>query len=435
MVEKRNLPPTTLVIFGISGDLAGRYILPALSALKAPRQLPKDFKILGLSRRQITEADVLADDTLKLKEHLSLRQMDMDDHLAYEELYKYLGNRGELVFYFSVPPPALLPILVRLGKAGFNKRNIKLLLEKPFGTDLGSAKDLIGQINKHFSEEQVYRIDHYLAKGMAQNIAVFLSSNALIRDVWNHKFIDYIEIVVAERIGIEGRADFYEQTGALRDIVQSHLLQLAALVLMEPCPDPFDFAELPKRRAKALAQLEAVGSSFRGQYQGYKEEASNPDSQVENFAAIELASNSSNWQDVQIYLATGKNLDQRLTQIRVNFKKSKESEANQLVIRIQPKEGIELDMWARSPGYDDKLEKRTLSFSYEQDFDGRLPDAYEQVLLDAMSSKSGLFASSDEVLETWRILQPIIESWQSGKVPLKTYRPGSSVEQVLAKDI
>ena len=435
MVEKRNLPPTTLVIFGISGDLAGRYILPALSALKAARQLPKDFKILGLSRRQITEADVLADDTLKLKEHLSLRQMDMDDHLAYEELNKYLGNSGQLVFYFAVPPPALLPILVRLGKAGFNKRNIKLLLEKPFGTDLGSAKDLIGQINKHFSEEQVYRIDHYLAKGMAQNIAVFLSSNALIRDVWNHKFIDYIEIVVAERIGIEGRADFYEQTGALRDIVQSHLLQLAALVLMEPCPDPFDFAELPKRRAKALAQLEAVGSSFRGQYQGYKEEASNPDSQVENFAAIELASNSSNWQDVQIYLATGKNLDQRLTQIRVNFKKSKESEANQLVIRIQPKEGIELDMWARSPGYDDKLEKRTLSFSYEQDFDGRLPDAYEQVLLDAMSSKSGLFASSDEVLETWRILQPIIESWQSGKVRLKTYRPGSSVEQVLAKDI
>jgi glucose-6-phosphate 1-dehydrogenase len=362
--------------------------------------------------------------------------MDYGQISQYQKLKQKIDQLGseQVIFYFAVPPQASLPIVDNLGKARINNRKIKLLMEKPFGTDLASAKEIVKRVDRYFKEEQVYRIDHYLAKEMAQNIAVFLGSNAIFRHVWSSEFIDFIEIVVAEKIGIEGRGSFYESTGAVRDIIQSHGLQLAALTLMEPCPQNFDFNDLPGRRLAALKQLhtnELNDSVVRAQYDGYKKEANNPASMTETFVALKLISDNPKWRDTPIYVATGKKLDQKLTQIRINFKQDNNSEPNTLVLRIQPREGIELDLWVKQPGYERRLQKKTLNFTYEQNFEDRLPNAYEQIIVDAIRGSQSLFASSGEVLESWRIIQPIFDYWEKSQPKLQTYKPGSSVEQIL----
>jgi glucose-6-phosphate 1-dehydrogenase len=432
----QSLPSTLLVIFGVSGDLSKRYLLPAMAEICQSSDIRAHMKILGVSRRQISKDEVLSNQTAGLAGQFSTLQFDYSEAAEYQKLKDYLKEHPakQVIFYFAVPPDAVPAMIENLGKAGLNHKSAKLLLEKPFGTDLASAKGLISQTAKHFSEEQVYRIDHYLAKTVAQNNSVFLSSNALFRRVWNKDFIEYIEIVVAEKIGLERRAAFYEQTGALRDIVQSHLLQLAALTLMDSSPDPFELGDLPKRRLAALKGLNVSPdfkkSVFRAQYQGYKADVGNPKSRTETFVALQLASMDPRWQGVPVYMATGKNLDQRLTQIRVNFKKTSAAQANTLILRIQPREGIELDLWVKKPGYQKELDKKTLSFSFEQSFD-RLPDAYEQVLVDAIRSDHSLFAGSGEVVESWRILQPVIDYWQSDKTKIPEYKPGSSIELIL----
>jgi glucose-6-phosphate 1-dehydrogenase len=434
----QTFPSTTLVIFGISGDLAGRYLLPALSEICQNQDIKTRLDILGLSRRDISKDDVLSKPITNLSDQLEIFKMDYEQDGEYKKLRTKLDSLGpdQIIFYFAVPPQAVLPIVSKLGRAGLNSPKYRLLMEKPFGIDLASAKQLVQQTQAYFKEQQIYRIDHYLAKEMAQNIAVFLGSNALFRHVWNKEHIEYIEIVVAEKIGIEGRGGFYEQTGSLRDMAQSHLLQLAALSLMEPCPHDFDFNELPNRRLQALKHLKVPQSKmnqavFRGQYAGYRQDVGNSMSNTETFVALQLESDAPRWQGVPIYLATGKKLDQKLTQIRINFKKDNQSEANMLILRIQPREGIELDLWVKQPGYERKLEKKILSFSYEQDFADRLPNAYEQILVDAIRGSHSLFASSDEVLESWRILQPVLDYWAKSKEKIKQYKPGSTVEQVL----
>ena len=434
--------PTILVIFGISGDLSRRYLLPALAELGEAGELGEQFRILGLSRRSLSVEEVLGEQQKNLVAQTELLQMDpsvatdypkLKDRLAAAEAsLGGLSGTPQVIYYFAVPPASVLPIIQHLGNASLNGPHAKLLLEKPFGTDQHSAQTLIDTIRERFPDEQVYRIDHYLAKEMAQNIVVFLGSNALIRDVWSNQFIDKIEVIVAEAIGIEGRAAFYEGMGALREIIQSHALQLAALTLMQPCSDIFDFDEIPMRRLAALKQLRLADqpAPVRAQYTGYRDEVSNPGSTTETFAALSLTSDDPRWADVPIRLITGKNLDQRLTEIRVHFKKNKDSEANQLCLRVQPKEAIELDLWVKPPGYERQLEKLPLHFAYGEHFD-RLPDAYEMVLLDAMRSNHSLFASSDEVLASWAILQPLLERWSAGAADLKTYSPGSPVAEVL----
>jgi glucose-6-phosphate 1-dehydrogenase len=431
------IPSTTLVIFGISGDLSRRYLLPALADICKSSNTESKINILGLSRRPISVDDVIEDKTKSLLPLLEVIQLEYDQSGAYRKLRQKLDelNSEQVIFYLAVPSEAVLPIVTNLGEAGLNTAKFRLLLEKPFGNDLASSEKLVSQTRKYFKEDQLYRIDHYLAKEMSQNIAVFLGSNALFRDVWRNDFIDYIEIVAAETIGIEGRVQLWESTGALRDFLQSHLLQLAALTLMEPCPHDFDFSDLPKRRLAALRLLELPAdlksSVFRAQYEGYRSEVNNPESTSETFVALQLNSKDPRWEGVPIYLACGKKLDQRLTQIRINFKKDNESEANMLVIRIQPKEGIELDLWVKQPGYDRRLQKKTLSFLYEQDFSDRLPNAYEQIIFDAIRERHSLFASSDEVLESWKILQPVLDHWKENNIDLSVYKSGSSVEQIL----
>lgn len=428
------LPAVNLVIFGISGDLSKRYLLPALSVLEQMNQLPADFKLFGLSRRNLAAADVLEPATERLAKHLQMIKMDMADLEDYKKLGQVLDERTRTIFYLSVPPAAVGQILKKLSAAGLNKKNAKLLLEKPFGYDLSSAQELIEQTRRCFAEEQIYRIDHYMAKAMAQNISVFLGSNALFRNIWSNNFIDSIEVVAAERIGIEGRADFYESTGALRDMLQNHLMHLAALTIMRPCSSFSEFEEMPERRLSALQKIKPAdpAKAVRGQYVGYRAEVGNDDSATETFAAVTLKSSDERWAGVPIRLVTGKNLNEKLTEIRVHFKQTDQSQANSLLLRIQPHEGVEIDLWAKKPGYERDLQHLPLSFDYSEGAN-RLPDAYEQVLVDALRSRASLFASSEEVLETWRILQPVLDNWADNDKDLKLYKPGSSLERILNK--
>jgi glucose-6-phosphate 1-dehydrogenase len=435
------LPPTILVIFGITGDLSHRYLLPALNEIAAAGKLPEDFKIIGVSRRPITAEGLFRENERNLALYGQPLQMDLDSTDSYNNLKNKIDEVGsnfksqpEIIYYLSVPPSGVLPIIRQLGEAGLNAPNTKLLLEKPFGTDLDSAQELIAETGEHFPESQVYRIDHYLAKEMAQNIVVFLGSNTLFRSVWSSEFIERIEIDAAEQISIEGRANFYDSTGALRDLVQSHLLQLAALTLMEPCSNIFDFEELPARRLNALKQLQADESHpfIRGQYEGYREETSNSQSTTETFASLIIKSKDPRWQGVPIRLATGKNLKEKLTEIRVYFKKNEEAEENLLALRIQPREAIVIQIWVKQPGYERRLQKIPHEFTYNTHFD-HLPDAYEQVLIDAMSSNHSLFASSDEVLQSWRILKPLQQKWHGNDNGLVIYKPGSTIEEVIKK--
>ena len=435
MANNTDLPPTTLVVFGVTGDLSHRYILPALAVLDKASRLPANFKLIGLSRRQINTKDVLQEKTKNLSKYLEIIHMDVASDADYQNLRKHLPAAAQTIFYLSVPPAAVLPILKRLSASGLNHGNTKLLLEKPFGYDLDSARELTNETKKCFSEDQVYRIDHYLAKEMAQNIAVFLGSNALFRDVWNNKFIESIDVIAAENIGIEGRAGFYESTGALRDFVQSHLLQLAALTLMRPCSSLFEFEDMPKRRLEALVSLKPADPQLatRAQYDTYRQEVTNPGSNVETFASVKLFSNDPRWKDVPITLTTGKKLNTKTTEVRVRFKKTDASQANTLVLRIQPEEGVEIDLWAKKTGYEQELRNLPLTFSYA-DGSERLPDAYEQVLVDAMRSRLSLFASSNEILETWRILNPLLQNWAMSDAKLGTYKAGSSIEQIVRGD-
>jgi glucose-6-phosphate 1-dehydrogenase len=432
------LPPTVLIIFGITGDLSHRYLLPALKQVEASEKLHKNFKIIGVSRRDISVDSLFRENERGLEKHTDVLQMDLESLESYNNLKKKISDVSagfsttpEVIYYLSVPPAAVLPIIRNLGESGLNPPNAKLLLEKPFGVDLESAKELISETQKHFPEKQVYRIDHYLAKEMAQNIVVFLGSNTLFRSVWNSLFIEKIEIEAAEKIGIEGRSNFYDSTGALRDLVQSHLLQLAALTLMEPCSNIFDFDELPLRRLKALQALKLkTEESVRGQYEGYENEVGNPGSVTETFVSLLVESTDSRWKGVPIRLTTGKNLKEKLTQICVHFKKTEATEENLLILRIQPNEAIVIQLWIKQPGYERKLQKIPHEFTYNKHFDN-LPDAYEQVLVDAMQSNHSLFASSDEVLESWRILQPVQSDWAMGSDVLIKYQPGSTINEIL----
>lgn len=439
--------PTILVIVGITGDLAKRKLLTAIERLGEAGHLPADFRIVGISRRSVSEAELLAGLPKKptgytfLARHLEMFQMDLKTLDEYRNLNRHLvkiersfAAPTQKLFYLSVPAQISLPIIKLLGEAGFGKQpGTKLLPEKPFGADLESARELITQIKHYFNESQVYRIDHYLAKAMAQNLLVFRRSNSLFKRTWNKDFIERVEIIAAEKIGIEGRSTFYEQTGALRDFVQSHLMQLAALTLME-LPPSQSWDEVPRGRLAALQALVPSNEepALRGQYRGYAQEVKNPDSQTETFVSLTLYSADPRWEGVPISLTTGKALDRKCTEIRIHYRQEDAGEANQLVLRIQPKEGIELALWSKRPGYGRELEPVQLDFDYGSEGDG-LPEAYEQVFLDAIRSDHTLFTSSEEVLASWQILEPVQHAWSmDGSGPV-IYEPGSKPSDVMGR--
>lgn len=436
--------PTTLIIIGISGDLAGRKLLPAIREIAKANILPDKFRVIGISRRDISIEDVMpaGGEQEYLRQVLELRKMDLDDSVAYTDLGKYLqnieksdGSTSQRLFYLAIPPKASQPVVELLGTSGLAKvPGTKLLLEKPFGTDMASAKELVSHIHGHFEEDQVYRIDHYLAKEMTQNLVVFRSGNSLFKRTWNKDFIESVNITMTEQIGIEGRGAFYEQTGALRDIVQSHLLQLAALTLME-LPSKEDWQSIPAKRLQALKQLlppaDPNTEVVRGQYRSYRDEVDNPKTVVETFVSLRLSSTDPVWEGVPITLTTGKALDKTSTQITISYKRDDAGEANTLILRIQPNEGVEVRLWAKQPGYEHKLRHLPLSFLYSEHFAG-LPEAYERVFIDAMRGDHSLFTSSDEVLESWRILKPIQDAWASSNGrDLIIYESRSNPEEII----
>lgn len=414
---------TKLLIFGITGDLSRRKLLPALDAIVKSNAIDQ-LEIIGVSRRQVEINQLLADHP-SLIDRTSIFTMDLAEASDYVRLKEAVSpsNSEQLLVYLSVPPSASTQIVDFMGQAGLNNSRVKILFEKPFGVDLESARDMIERTARFYQEDQLYRIDHYLAKEMAQNIVAFRGGNALFGNIWNNNFIESIEVIASEKIDIEGRGLFYEQTGALRDLVQGHLMQLLALTLMD-IPNEFDWKKLPELRLKALNQLKPADSdkAYRAQYEGYDEEVENPGSQTETFVSLQLESDQPRWIDVPIRLTTGKALDKKTTEVRIHLKKLHEAQQNTVVFRIQPNEGIDIELFTKRPGYDREFETRHLELTFPEDT--KLPDAYEQVLVDAARSKKSLFTSSDEVLRSWEILEPLQHAWDMDDAPLPKYSKG-----------
>ena len=425
---------TKLLIFGITGVLGTRKLLPALEQIISTGDF-EDLSVVGVSRHSVDTKDLFIKCKNKkfLDGKLSIFEMDLTKLEEYKKLQDFinLSNNEQLIIYLAVPPQAAPQIVEFLGETGINKSNVKILFEKPFGVDLTSAENLITKTSQHFKEGQTYRIDHYLAKEMAQNIVAFRSHNALFSDIWNNNFIESINITASEQIDIEGRAQFYEQTGALRDLLQGHMMQLLALTLMN-IPRNFDWDMMPSLRLEALKHLHLadIKKVMRAQYKGYRDEVNNSSSMVETFVSFVLTSHNPHWVGVPIRLTTGKALADYTTEIRIRLKKINGVDGNCLIFRIQPNEGVDIELFVKKPGYNREFETRNLSFNYPSGT--VLPNAYEQVIVDAILSEKSLFTSSGEVLQSWRILQPIRDMWANANYPLDLYDKGSSIVSILA---
>mgnify|MGYP004496627259 CR=1 FL=1 len=393
---------TLLVIFGVTGDLSGRKLLPALSHIIAddPRQ---DLSILGISRREVEIKQLVLDATnnQQLAERTGLHTMDLAELNDYTELKETVTAYGadQVLMYLAVPPGAAAQIVDLLGEAGINTPDIRLLFEKPFGYDLESARDFLERTVRYFQEEQIYRIDHYMAKEVSAEVIRLRRNAENHHHSWGSASIKAIEIVASERIGIEGRASFYEQTGALRDFIQGHLMQLLSLVLMKMSSD-FSDDDLPKRRLTALMSINVATTedALRAQYAGYQQEVENEGSTTETFASVLLRSNDENWEGVPLRLTTGKALDEKRSFIAVHYK----------------------------DGTTDTFEEGKVG-----DDAHRQLDAYERVLLESIAGRKALFTSGEEVLRSWEILTYIQQNWSMDDTPLRLYEKGSSAESII----
>jgi glucose-6-phosphate 1-dehydrogenase len=386
-----------------------------------------------------------------------------------EKIDKERGTRGNRLFYLAVAPDQFEPILKNLKEAGLNQAAegswARVIVEKPFGTDLASARELNRVVRNSFSEEQTYRIDHFLGKETAQNILVLRFANAIFEPLWNTRYIDHVQITAAETLGVEGRAGYYEGAGALRDMVQNHLLQLLCLIGMEP-PTDLRADSIRDEKVKVVRSLRRITGPeiainvVRGQYAGgaidgkpvvgYREEKNvDSKSMTETFVALRINIDDWRWADLPVYLRVGKRLPKSGTEISVHFKKApavlfnKESVAldqNVLVVRIQPDEGISLRMQAKIPGTSLRIEPVKMDFHYGTSFGKASPEAYERLLLDAMSGDATLFARRDEVEEAWAFIDPIEEAWRAKKdpPPLYFYPAGAwgpeEADELLARD-
>jgi glucose-6-phosphate 1-dehydrogenase len=454
------LDPTIIVIFGITGDLSKRYLLPALYHLIKNGLLNEQTRIVGVTRGTTTASELFekVEDTIKqkgetsdsqalavMKETTTMFQMDLDDPKGYDSLLEKLNSletdQGvcmNRLFYLSIPPNAYESVIELLGERKLTEScqhgeaTARLLVEKPFGYDLESAEKLIATTSKAFSEEQIFRIDHYMAKETVQNILTFRFQNPIFEALWNNQHISSITISAKEKIGVEGRAVFYEPMGALRDFIQSHLIQILGIVTME-MPQTLDSDPIHTNKQTVLEQVKPVDSqeidqrTLRGQYEGYRQEVKNEDSVTETYAEITVGIDNPRWQNVPITMLTGKALDERKTEVCVNFYGASGVDNNKLRFRIQPNEGIELDLITKKPGFDYDAQVTPMEFSYQKDFgDNSQPDAYERVLVDAVRGDHTLFATSEEVLASWRIVQPVLDAWSKSGDNLKAYKQGST---------
>lgn len=444
------------VIFGLTGDLAKRKLLPALYELAEMGLLSDNLRIVGITRKPTEIEDIIADirvslDTTnektldKLRSIVRIVRMDIGKEEEYEQLKNELdaienevGLCLNRLFYMAVPAQMFEPVVDGLGGYELNKgcqhrkAESRLLIEKPFGYDTDSAVTLIRRIEQVFSEEAIYRVDHYLAKETAQNILTFRMNNPVFKKVWNRDSIDHILITASEEISIEGRTNFYESTGAVRDLIQSHLLQLLALTTMEE-PTNKSANAIHASKLKLLQDVQPLqpnqvaSHTVRGQYDTYRQEVGNHNSHVETFAAIKLQINNNRWRDVPILLRTGKAMLEKVTEITLVFKTRGEASENRnmLTIRIQPNEGIVLSFLAKKPSLSDETETVQMEFCYKDSFAGKQPDAYERVLVDAIRGDKTLFTTDDEVLASWKILDAILQEWSKNGNSLVKYKTGS----------
>ncbi len=446
--------PIIFVIFGISGDLAHRKLLPALASLHANGHLPEQFQIIGVTRQDNYAIEHLADDvtpflseTMRNDEHLGTLlehvtivanpQSSVDDfrrlRSAIEPIVAAFGSDTLRLYYLSIPAQAFVRTVQLLGESGHNQRFgderelPRILVEKPFGYDSTSAQELIDGTAQVFRDSEVYRIDHYLAKETAQNILTFRFDNSLFDNSWNTEQISRIKIVAHETIDIEGRAHFYEQTGALRDIIQSHLLQLLALVMMEQ-PASLDSAAIHEQKLAFLRQVRSANpdQAIRGQYSSYRESTENPTSLTETFARLTLSVDSDLWRDTEIVLQTGKGLHEKTTHVEIEFRPADDTQTpNILYFRLAPREGVTIGLRAKRPGLTHATEPVAMSFYYDTSFEANVSEAYERVIVDAMRGDQSLFASSQEVMESWRIIQPALDRWSTDGTDLIPYELGT----------
>lgn len=438
------LKSSVMVIFGVTGDLSKRYLLPALYHLCKDGLLPEPFRIIGTSRQSLeldeflgqVELCVLEQDNVcdpvvlkRLRGMMELFRLDPGEPADYDALAKRLdaleteqGVCLSRLYYLSIPPQLYDMVVKNLGIAGLNTScrhgtaATRLLVEKPFGHDEHSAESLIDATAEVFSEEQTFRIDHYLAKETVQDIVLFRRKNTSLEARWNGREIEKIEITAYEQLGVEGRR-FYDRIGALRDLIQSHLWQLLGLITME-LPAEADSELIHRSKAAALESIgrlpgmHAADDSIRGQYTGYREEVGSPGSETETFAAVRFRHPGERWQGSEVVVATGKGLDAKRTEICVYFKGG-----DMVRFRIQPSPGIELSGGLKA--HTDFSDKAT-------PLNHPSPDAYERVLVDAMRGDHTLFASDEEILAAWRSLQPILDAWQHAVPPLVQYPKGSN---------
>jgi glucose-6-phosphate 1-dehydrogenase len=441
-MNSKDAPPSVIVIFGVTGDLSRKKLLPAMSQLAQDGALHAATKIVGVSRTATT-FDSPGSAPQDLSGRLQMFTMDVTHESEYDRLGALLdemdtaaGRPLQRLYYLSLPPMVALPIVRFLGLSGLNKpqkgaQKPHLLMEKPFGYDQASARELIDETALYFSEDQLFRIDHFLAKETVQNILTFRRHNPIFGAVWSAEYIERIEVVAFETKDIEGRANFYEQTGALRDLIQSHLLQILALVTME-LPEDLTNDQIHASKETLLQQIAAImpnevaGKSTRGQYAGYKNEVDNPRSIIETYADITVAINNNRWEGVEVVVATGKSLSEKSTRVDVFFKAAKGRASSILTFRLQPDEGIELDLLVKKPGFDNELQSADMEFSYTEHLKAdRQPEAYERVLVDAMRGDHTLFATSAEVLESWRIIDSVLHQWAKDDNGLKQYDKGA----------
>ncbi len=474
--SERSPDPCIVVIFGASGDLTKRKLLPALYHLEQAGNLPESFAVVGVARRPLGPTfaaemkegiesgggvDAAEDRLGPFVDRVRYHQMNFDDDAGYAglkdllaEMDERLGTRGNRLFYLATAPEYFSDIIRSLGEHKMaqpdelrpedRKRWVRLVVEKPFGHDLESAKTLNDEVNKVFHEDQVFRIDHYLGKETVQNILVFRFANGIFENVWNRNYIDHIEITAAETIGIEGRGPFYEKAGALRDVMQNHVMELLSFVAMEP-PVSFEASSVRAEKTKVYRAIKPIhfADTVRGQYgpgmvdgkavAGYREEDRVPPrSQTETYAALRVEIENWRWAGVPIYLRVGKRMAKRVTEITIQFRQPplllfKDSSgkcvegitSNVISMRIQPDEGIALRFEAKVPGPTMCISPVDMNFNYSEAFGVSSANGYERLLLDAMLGDGTLFAHRDGVEATWALMTPVLEYW--AKNPVKDF--------------
>jgi glucose-6-phosphate 1-dehydrogenase len=454
----------TFVIFGASGDLTSRKLIPALYLLNKRKRLPADTRIVGYSRSKFTSEawrEDLAKTTQKFAEkefdsaswqqfaqQIFYQPGDIDKSGDFEALKSKLAELeagpSTRVYYLSTMPSLYPTAIEQLGMAGMATEDNgprRVVIEKPFGTDLKTAKDLNILVHKHFQEHQVYRIDHYLGKETVQNMLVLRFANSIFEPIWNRNYIEHVQITVAEEVDVGRRGDYYDKAGVLRDMFQNHILQLMMITAMEG-PVRYDADLVRDEKVKVLRAVRPMtGGDFanqtvRGQYEGYRSAPGvPPNSQTATFAVLKLYIDNWRWNDVPFYLRSGKAMSCRTTQIVIQFRKPPHLmfaegkraslEANRLVIQIQPAEGIQMHLQTKVPDAGMQLQLTDLDYQFRRNFTGSLPDAYQRLLLDALKGDASLFARSDEVELAWGIIDPILAAWQSPAAsPLEIYAPG-----------